>query len=115
MFLFIREHVWTLLQHCLSLKGRPLAAGPFHRQEKGPQANLLDTSSKGCLRDGVIPLKDISRLLCALYAKWLRKYSVEYCMRSVVPGTGLEPARACAHQNLNLARLPIPPSRHADT
>jgi ribonuclease R len=27
----------------------------------------------------------------------------------MVPGTGVEPARPCGHQNLNLARLPIPP------
>jgi hypothetical protein len=32
----------------------------------------------------------------------------------LVPGTGLEPARACTHKVLNLARLPIPPSRHSD-
>src|SRR5262249_27596192 len=28
-----------------------------------------------------------------------------------VPETGLEPARSCDHQALNLARLPIPPLR----
>src|SRR4051812_49286215 len=28
-----------------------------------------------------------------------------------VPRTGLEPARPCGHQALNLARLPIPPPR----
>ena len=26
-----------------------------------------------------------------------------------MPERGLEPPRTCAHQNLNLARLPIPP------
>ena len=31
---------------------------------------------------------------------------------SVVPGTGVEPARPCEHQILSLARLPIPPPGH---
>jgi|WetSurMetagenome_2_1015567.scaffolds.fasta_scaffold00053_5 hypothetical protein len=30
----------------------------------------------------------------------------------MVPKAGLEPARPCDHQTLNLARLPIPPLRH---
>jgi hypothetical protein len=31
----------------------------------------------------------------------------------MVPGTGVEPARPCEHQVLNLARLPIPPPGQA--
>src|SRR5687768_3907037 len=30
-------------------------------------------------------------------------------LRWMVPGTGVEPARPCGHQDLNLARLPFPP------
>ena len=31
----------------------------------------------------------------------------------MVPKGGFEPPRGCPHQTLNLARLPVPPLRHA--
>ena len=32
--------------------------------------------------------------------------------QGLVPGAGIEPARACAHKILSLACLPVSPSRH---
>jgi hypothetical protein len=42
----------------------------------------------------------------------VRSSRLSYRPMRLVRSRGLEPPRACAHKNLNLARLPIPPRPH---
>lgn len=44
-------------------------------------------------------------------SRFLRSLSLTLSAAKMVPKRGLEPLHPCGHQNLNLARLPIPPPR----
>ena len=65
---------------------------------------IQDTSFKG---------KPMSVTISATFPDSLKLLTAEYCnlnKQSLVPGKGLEPSRPFGHNDLNVARLPIPPT-----